>query len=76
MVYRVLNTISTSEVGSIDGIISTDGSVVVSSPVIVEETMPECGRERDGLTLELKGLNLVLRFLLELGLDLAEEDPI
>lgn len=74
--YKVLNTISTSEVGSIEGIISTDGSVAVSSPEMVEETIPEFGRERDGLTVELNGLNLVLRFLLELGLDLAEEDPI
>ena len=59
-----------------DGIISIDGSVVVSSPVMVEETMPEFGRERDGLTLELKGLNLVLRFLLELSSGRAEEDAI
>ena len=59
-----------------EGIISTDGSVAVSSPAIVEETIPELGRERDGLTVELNGLNLVLRFLLELGLDLAVEDPI
>ena len=57
-----------------EGIISIDGSVVVKSSLVrVEDTMPEFGRERDGLTLELKGLNLVLRFLLE-SPGLAEED--